>query len=279
MPSAIQHAKAEKLRALHRAPPILVLPNAWDPCSARLFEQAGFPALGTTSAGVAFSCGYPDGQRLPRAKMLQAIRSIAHAVSIPVTADIEAGYGSTIPEVVETIEGVLAAGAVGVNLEDAPPHLQGALADPEYQCGLIRAVREAASAAGLSPVLNARTDVYLEQIGDPAARFDEAVRRANAYRQAGADCLFVPGVRDSETIGRLARAIDGPLNILAGLGVPSAPELEQLGVARVSTGSGPMRATLALLQRIAAELKQTGSYAAFTGAAIPHAEMNRLFDR
>jgi 2-methylisocitrate lyase-like PEP mutase family enzyme len=144
------------------------------------------------------------------------------------------------------------------------------------QVGRVRAMRHAAEQARVPLVINARTDVFLLQTGEPESRLDESVRRANAYREAGADCLFVPGVRDGETIGKLARAIRGPLNILAGPGVPVAAELERLGVARVSTGSGPMRAALTQVRRVAEELKQRGSYASFTESVISYAEVNRL---
>ena len=269
-----QQAKAERFRELHRGPRILVLPNAWDAGSARLFEEAGFPAIGTTSAGIAASHGYPDGQRISRARMLEAVERIAGAVSVPVTADMEAGFGSTVEQVVETVKGVLGAGAVGINIEDAPVDAAGVLVEEAFQVGLIRAIRKAAPWL----VINARTDVYLKQIGEPGSRFEHAVRRANAYREAGADCLFMPGVRDAETIGRLVREIHGPINVLAGPGVPPAPDLERLGVARVSVGSGPMRATLGLVRRIARELREAGTYTAFTEGAVPYAEMNRMLE-
>ena len=271
-----QRAKAERLRALHH--PILVLPNAWDASSARIFEQAGFPALGTTSAGVALSLGYMDGQRASRDEMLEAVRRIAAAVEIPVTADMEAGFGDSIEEIVETMKGVIAAGAVGINIEDRPPGT-GVLIEEARQAETIRAIREAASEAGVPLVINARTDVYLASVGEPESRFEHPVRRANAYRGAGADGLFVPGVSDADTIQKLAQAIRGPINILAGPGVPSAPELQKLGVARVSSGSGPMRATMALTRRIAQELKERGTFATFTEHAIPYAEANRLFEK
>ncbi len=277
MPVETQQAKAEHFRRLHQAPPILVLPNAWDAGSARIFEQAGFPALGTTSAGVAFALGRPDGQRISRSEMLEAVRRITSAVHIPVTADIEAGYGKTIEEILDTVKGVIAAGAAGINIEDAPPDTDGVLLDLPYQVDLIAAIRRTAAEAGVPLVINARTDVYLAGVGEPEGRFEHAVRRANAYREAGADCLFVPGVRDATLIRRLAQEIRGPINILAGPGVPPAPELERLGVARVSSGSGPMRAALALIRQIAGELKEQGTFTGFTRDAIPYADANRLF--
>lgn len=266
--------KAARLRALHRGTSILVLPNAWDAASARVIEEAGFPAIATTSAGVAFSLGYPDGQRVGRDEMLAAVRRIAAVVHAPVTADIEAGYGETPEAVAETIRGVLAAGAVGVNLEDSwERDGRPVLADLVLQEERIRAAREAAEAASIPLVINARTDVFLHRLGDEA----EAVRRLNAYLRAGADCAFPILVRDPALIARLVGAIAGPVNILAGPGAPSIPELQRLGVARVSFGSALARAALGLTRRIANELKSAGTYGGFPEDAIPSPEANRLF--
>lgn len=271
-------AKALQFAELHRGPRILVLPNAWDAASARIFEAAGFSAIATTSAGIAFSLGRPDGQRVGRYQMLAVVKRITHLVSIPVTADMEAGYGGTPEAVADTARAVLEAGAVGMNLEDAASPEKNELADVSLQVERIKAVREAAASTEIGFVLNARTDVFLRAVGEPAERLDHAIRRANAYCAAGADCLFVPGVTDRETIGRLAREIQGPLNILAVAGAPPIAELQQLGVARVSVGSGPMRATLGLVRRIANELLQAGTYSSFTEGAIPYAEVNQLFE-
>ncbi len=256
--------KADTLRALHHGPSILVLPNAWDVASARIFERAGFPALATTSAGVAFALGYADGQQVSRAEMIEVVGRIARGVKIPVTADVEAGYG----DAVETARQGWAAGAVGLNFEDTLG--DGHLLDLAAWIVEIRA-------ATPGMVINARTDIFLDAIGDEATRFDRAVERLNAYRDAGADCLFAPGVRDRETIARLAKAVRGPLNILGGAGTPTVPELQRLGVARVSVGSGPMRATLGLVDRIAHELRDHGSYASFTEGALPYPEVNALW--
>jgi 2-methylisocitrate lyase-like PEP mutase family enzyme len=272
-----QRAKAQRFLELHTGGRLLVLPNAWDAGSARIFEQAGFHALGTTSAGVALSLGYPDGERVSRADMLEVVRRIASAVAIPVTADLEAGYGPTVNDAVETAKGAIAAGAVGMNFEDSTS--DDRLVDVAVNVERIRAVKKVAEAEGIAFVLNARTDVFLLQIGEPAGRFDETVRRANAYREAGADCLFVPGVTDAETIGRLVRAIKGPMNVLAGRGTPPTGELERLGVARVSIGGGPMRAALTLTLRIAQELAERGTYTSFTENALPLRDFNRLFER
>jgi len=276
MATMTQQAKAAVFRQLHQGPDILVLPNAWDVASARIFALAGFRAIATTSAGIAAALGYPDGRRIPRSEMIAVVERIARNVSLPVTADMEAGYGTTVAEVADTAQAVLAAGAVGMNFEDGTGHADAPLADISVQVEKIRAIREVAAAKGIPLVLNARTDVYLRAVGDPQSRFEHTVSRANAYRQAGADCLFIPGVSDAATIARLVHAINGPINILAVAGTPPIPELARLGVARVSMGSGPMRATLGLVRRIAQELLEQGTYIAFTEIAIPYAEVNHL---
>ena len=277
MKTSDQQAKAQQLGALHRGPRILVLANAWDAASARLFEAAEFPAIATTSAGIANSLGYADGQHVSRDEMLAVVKRIAGAVSIPVTADMEAGFGDSPKAIAVTTRAVIAAGAVGMNLEDRAPADRSVLFDVSLQVEKIKAVREAAASADVAFVLNARTDVFLLGVGEPASRLDHAIRRANAYRQAGADCLFVPGVIDHETIGLLAREIQGPINILAVPGSPPVAELEKLGVARVSVGSGIMRATMGLARRIAKELLESGTYLNLTDGTIPFAEMNQLF--
>ena len=270
-----QKAKADAFRARHRGPRILLLPNAWDVASARVLEEAGFGAMATTSAGIAFTLGYPDGQRISREEMLQVVARIATAVAVPVTADMEAGYGDRPEDAARTARGVMEAGAVGMNLEDGTDDRRHPLMDLPLQVEKVAAVREAARTAGLPIVLNARTDVFLLQVGPPEKRYDMALQRLAAFRDAGADCVFVPGLRDAEAIGRLVQDLQCPVNILAGPGFPSVPELEKLGVARVSLGSGPMRATLGLLRKMAEELKTTGTYQTMEGAPS-HADVNRM---
>jgi 2-methylisocitrate lyase-like PEP mutase family enzyme len=255
-----QSDKANLFRGLHNREHLLVLPNAWDVASAVIFQNAGAAAIGTTSAGVAAVFGYPDGQHIGRELMLDMVRRIASAVPIPVTADVEAGYDDPA----RTAIAVMEAGAVGMNLEDTMEEDPSSLADLAHQVAMIRTIR-----VETNLVINARTDVFLAGIGDPATRLEVAVERLKAYRDAGADCLFVPGVRDAETIGKLARAVHGPLNVLAVAGTPPIAELQRLGVARVSIGSGAMRATLGLTQRIAAELLGEGTYALMTEGAMP----------
>ena len=270
-----QKAKALAFRALHQGPKVLVLPNAWDVASARIFEEAGFGAVATTSAGIAFSLGYPDGQKIARDEMLARVARIARAVKVPMTADVEAGYGVRPEDAARTAREVIEAGAVGMNLEDSTGEPANPLVELSLQLEKIHAVREAALKTGVLLVVNARTDVFLLKVGPEEKRYDEAVRRLVAFRDAGAECVFAPGLSDAKTIERLARDVQCPLNILAGPGFPPLPELEKLGVARVSLGSGPMRATLGLVRRIAEELKSAGTYEALVGG-VPYAEMNEL---
>ena len=270
-----QADKAIQFRQRHRGPEVLVLPNAWDVASARIFEDAGFPAIATTSAGIAFSLGYPDGQRIPRDEMFARIARIAHAVKVPVTADIEAGYGSTPEDAASATRELIHTGAIGMNLEDTSGDPAHPLLDVALAVEKIRAARAAATELGVPVVVNARTDVYLLGSGDLEAQYSEASQRLIAYRDAGADCVFAPGLKDAETIGRLVKDVRCPLNILVGPGMPAIPDLEKLGVARVSLGSGPMRGTLGLLRRIAEELKRTGTYSALDGA-VPYADVNKM---
>jgi 2-methylisocitrate lyase-like PEP mutase family enzyme len=267
--------KATAFRALHHGPKALVLPNIWDVASARIVEEAGYPAIATTSAGVAFSLGYPDGEKISREEMLARVARIARAVKVPVTADVEAGYGPRPEDAAQTARGVIEAGAVGMNFEDGTEDPAHPLVDLSLQLEKIRAIRETALNAGVLLVLNARTDVYLRQVGPREERYDEAVRRLLAYRDAGAECVFVPGLRDPEVIRRIVQDVKCPVNILAGPGSPTIPELERLGVARVSLGSSPMRATLGLLRRMAEELKTSGTYQSLEGAPA-HAEVNKM---
>jgi len=273
----MQRERADIFRGLHRGPDILVVGSAWDAGSAVVFEREGFAAIATSSAGVAFSLGYPDGEIVPRDEMLAAVARIVRAVRIPVSADIETGYGRTPQEVSDTCRRVLEAGAIGVNLEDTTDDEAQPLVEAEQQAEKIRAVRAMADAFGVPLVINARTDVYWLELYDSATRVAETVRRANLYRAAGADCLFVPGRFDRDTLSRLVRDIDGPLNVLASAGTPPVAELAALGVRRVSQGSGPARAALATTQRVARELHQRGTYAAYTSDAMTYAAANQLF--
>ena len=269
MSAAPLQQQAARLLALHDRRQVLVLPNVWDVASARVVEEAGFPALATSSAGIAAVLGYADGEQIPRSEMLGMVARIARAVRVPVTADLEAGYGDAAQTVLLALE----AGAVGMNLEDGTA--QGRLRSVDEHAAEVRRARAAAEGAGVRFVINARTDVYLLGIGEPAARLAATVERARAYAEAGASCIFVPGVRDEATIAALAQAIPLPLNVLAGPGSPPLATLARLGVARVSVGSGLARAALTAARRAAVELRDSGTYS-FTEGILTHAQVNAL---
>jgi 2-methylisocitrate lyase-like PEP mutase family enzyme len=271
----VSASKAETLRRLHVEGPMLVLPNAWDAGSARIFVEAGFGALATTSAGIAFSLGYMDGERISRDEMLAAVARITRRVAVPVTADMEAGYGTTPNDVAETVRRVIDVGVVGMNLEDRVEEKH--LIDFPLAVDRVRAARAAADATGVPLVLNARTDAFEAPELRPEQRLAEAVKRGNAFSEAGADSVFVPFVADRDTIERLVQQIRAPVNILGTPNAPTLKELAALGVRRVTFGSAPMRSTLGLLRRMAREWKEKGTYGTIDAYGIPFAELQRLF--
>jgi 2-methylisocitrate lyase-like PEP mutase family enzyme len=255
---------------LHRAPGGFVIPNAWDAGSARILEQVGFPAIATTSAGIAWAHGVPDGGAIDLDTMLEQVERIVDAVECPVSADLESGYGRTAREVGDTVDWAASLGVVGANLEDQV----GGLLLPVGE-----AVERLAAARAAAPdgfVLNARTDTYMSGVDGDA--FAETVERAIRYAEAGADCVFVPGVADQDTIRRLAAEIPAPLNVVAGLTAPviDAPTLFSLGVKRVSVGGSLARATLSALERAGRELLDTGTLG-FMDGAIAYDDLQRRF--
>ncbi len=274
-----QAEKAESFRAMHDRQHILVLPNAWDAASARIFEAAGFSAIATTSAGLSHTAGYADGERIPRADMLTLVRWIASSVNVPVSADIESGFGEDDAALTATISAIIEVGAVGINLEDSRKTAQRELYSLDEAVARIRVARAAASRAGVPLVINARTDVFLLGVGDKSRRVDLAIERLNAYRRAGADCLYPIGYLDHDTIARLAREIDGPINVMGAPGVPSVSDLERLGVARVSTASGPARVAMTATMKLAEQLRRDGSFAVFGGDVMTPQAANALMAR
>lgn len=277
MSSQVQKERAAHFRQFHHGVPLLVLPNVWDAASARIVEQAGFRAVATTSSGVATALGYRDGQQISRDMLIDALARITRVVKCPVTADIEAGYGNSIEEVLQTVKAVIATGVVGINIEDSLIHQEKALADLSYQVELIKVLRELATSMDVPFVINARVDVFLLAIGEPESRFEYAVRRANAYLQAGADCIYPIGILDSMTIANLVKAIKGPINILGGPPQPTLLQLAQLGVARVSLAGGLMRSALGHVRTIARELLEHGTYASMNTEALSGSEFRSLF--
>jgi len=234
-------ARAERLRSLHHEPGVLVLPNAWDAASARALEGAGFPALATTSAGLVESLGHHDGEHAPVEEVLVAVARICGAVSVPVTADLEGGYGLE-PDAL--VEGLLDAGAVGLNLEDTDHRGPGPLLDAEVQAARLAGVKEAGRQRGVDVVLNARVDVHVRRAGPEEGRLAEAVRRGRRYREAGADCLYPILVADEAEIRVLVDETGAPVNILLRSGAPPVSRLAELGVVRATFGSGLMRTAM-----------------------------------
>jgi 2-methylisocitrate lyase-like PEP mutase family enzyme len=271
----LHRAKARHFRELHGGGAVLALANAWDVASARLVEQAGGAAVATTSAGVAWSIGAADGDRLARDRAIDLIARIVAAVDVPVTADIESGFAADPAGVTETIRCVLSAGAVGVNIEDVSYAAPTPLRPVAEQAERIAAARGAADAVDIPLFVNARIDTFLRQVGDPETRLADVLTRSAAYLAAGADGIFVPGVLDPATISVLVKEIPAPLNILAGPGSPGIRELAALGVARVSVGSAIAEAAYGLVRRATRELLSTGGYTELDGA-LDYGEFNTL---
>jgi 2-methylisocitrate lyase-like PEP mutase family enzyme len=298
--------KALRLLELHHASQPLVLINAWDAASAAMVEHCGLPAVATSSAALANALGFPDGQYLPWEQMLEAVTRVCSAVKVPVTADIESGFAADVATLETSITQIIQAGAVGVNLEDVMPANAAFKNDSAKQAGAnvrhgsplfplpeqiarIQVARRAAQTAGIHLVINARTDAYWQAGVEPAEAMRGTLERGKAYLQAGADCIFVPGLRKPDHIKTVIDHLHtvhqddvhwvAPVNILAGPGVPSIPELAKLGIKRVSYGSGPHRAAMGLLRRMAEEARTSGTYQALTEGAVPYEEINGLFGK
>jgi 2-methylisocitrate lyase-like PEP mutase family enzyme len=251
---------SETFRKMHHGPRLLLLPNAWDAMSARIFEAAGFPAVATTSGGLAWSLGFPDGEHAPWSEVVAATERIVRTVRVPVTADIEGGYGETPERVARSVAEIIRAGVVGINLEDSTPVTNMPVRSIEDSVARIRAARQAAQAADVPIVINARIDLYLKNVGDDATRFADTVRRGKAYMAAGADCLFPFGLTDPKIIAELVKALNAPINIVGRAGGPGVAELERLGIARISTASGPSLVIMSLTKQIAEELRTQGQF-------------------
>ncbi len=264
MVSNIQKEKAELFLKHHQDKEILVLLNSWDIGSSKVIEACGFKAIATTSMGIAASLGYPDCQVIQLSEMIEVIKGIVDGVKAPVTVDIEAGYGNSLNEIIGSVKKIIATGIVGINIEDSI-ELNPKLIDEMEFCERISAIRELSDSLGFHLVINARTDSFYVSSGSPQEKLSESIRRGNKYREAGADCIFVQPVWEKETISTLVKEINAPINILANPGIgggfpPSVSELQDLGVARLSLGSGLMKATLALIKKVADELSEKGTY-------------------
>ena len=276
--SEAQTTKGQVFKDLHSADGIFVMPNAWNAGSALMLQAAGFPAVGTSSAGIAFGLGLPDYEGvLTRQAALEETARIAGALRIPVSMDAENGYGHTPEEVAETIRLAAETGVAGASIEDyAAAYGTGDLYDRALSVERIEAAASAAAALPFPFTLTARAECYL--MGHPNP-FEESVTRVNLYREAGADCLYVPGVKDPETIGRLVKEVDGPVNVVMGLaGSPmSVSQLEDLGVKRVSIGGSLARATFGLIRRAAEEMRDRGTFT-YSEGQVPNGQLCRFFD-
>ena len=270
-----QASKAEEFRRLHDRGNVLVLPNAWDVPSARVFEDEGFPAIATSSAGMMVSLGYQDGEEIPKAEFLSAVRRVAEALSVPLSVDVVGGFGSTPEGAARTVRAVIGAGAVGVNIEDFV-HSSKELLPLEKQVARLRALVRLRESQKVHFVINARTDAFRFAPGDSEAKLKEAIRRAEAYRDLGADCVYPMGVTDAASISKFVGALDFPTNVMVRKGLPPVPELKRMGVARVSFGPSASYAAMGLLRRAAREVRAKGTYDTLLEGAITFDELNSL---
>lgn len=273
MENLTQKEKAELFLKLHHNKEVLVILNSWDPGSSKLIEASGFKAIGTTSMGISASLGYPDCQAIPFEEMYDAVKRIAKSVSVPVTVDIEGGFGKDVGQIVRNIEKIISTGIVGINIEDSIDRNPKLLEVDEF-CERISAIRKLSDSLGFHLVINARTDSFLAESGSPDGRIAESIKRGNKYREAGADCIFVPCVWEAEKISELVNGINAHVNILAnptnGTGLPpSIEDLKNLGVARLSVGSSLMKSTLALIKNVGDEMLQKGTYNNYSNALTP----------
>ncbi len=265
MVSTIQKEKAELFLKFHHDKEILVLLNSWDISSSKIIEASGYKAIATTSMGIAASLGYPDCQIIQLSEMMDVISGIVKNIKAPITVDIESGYGNNLNEIIDSVKKIIATGIVGINIEDSIDLSPNLIDEMEF-CERISAIRSLSDALGFHLVINARTDSFYTSTGTAKEKLNESIKRGNKYREAGADCIFVMPVSDKETIATLVKEINAPINILSNPGIgggilpPSVRELQDLGVARLSLGSGLMKATLALIKKVADELSEKGTY-------------------
>jgi 2-methylisocitrate lyase-like PEP mutase family enzyme len=272
---ASQKEKAEAFRALHHGDKILILPNAWDVPSAHIFENAGFPAVATSSAGMLVSLGYPDGEDIPKEEFLAAIRRIARVLTIPLSVDIVGGFGETTEKAVEFVHEVIDAGGIGINIEDFADETKE-LVLLDKQVAKLKAIRRQADSDGIPLVINARTDALWYGEGDNEAKLSEAIRRAVAYKDNGADCVYPMGLADASSISRFVKELNFPVNVMIRKGLPTIKELEKLGVKRLSFGPSASYAAMGFLKRVSKEVLMYGDYNGLIDGAISFDELNNL---
>ena len=267
--SESQVSRAKAFRELHAPGRIFVVANCWDAGTAKLLESCGAPALATTSAGVAWSHGWPDGNALPTSVLAATVAEIARVISVPLSVDFEGGYSNDPARVAEAIGPLLDAGAIGINLEDGTE-------SPDLMCAKIRALKAAAAKRGADLFVNARTDVYLRGLVPAERAESEAIARGRKYLDAGADGLFVPGVTNAATIRALVAAVPLPVNVLVAPGMPPVAELQSLGVRRVSVGSALTQGAYALVKRAATQVLKEGRYDVLLERTLTHRDLNAL---
>jgi len=273
-----QQQKCERFKRMHTEENILLLPNAWDAGTAALMESLGFLAIATTSAGIAFANGYPDNETMQREKMLAAVARIIERVDIPVSVDLESGYGNSAADVGDTVSQIIIAGGAGANIED----YKGKLLPIEEATERILAAKQAVDKSGLLFVLNARTDCFLRLKKMSVAEcLKQTIERAHAYIAAGADCIFVPGVTDKSMIATLVKEVKVPLNILgaySGTSAGSLSELSALGVKRVSIGGSLALLAFAEIKKTLETMKGEGTFE-YASKALTNAELNHIMDK
>ena len=260
---------AASFRQMHHAPETLVLPNAWDAGSARLIESLGAKAIATTSAGVAWAHGYPDGHFLPSHLLAATVSEIVRVVAVPVSTDIEGGYSDDLDDVERAVSRVIDAGAVGINIEDGTGTV-------DLMCGKIERARRAADRAGVKLFVNARTDVYLHSLAPEGGRVEVTLARASRYRSAGADGFFVPALVKAEEIRAIVAGSGLPVNVLVWPGLPDLAELQRLGVKRLSTGSGIARAMIENAAALTTSFLSTGRLEPAAAKVLTYAQINAL---
>jgi 2-methylisocitrate lyase-like PEP mutase family enzyme len=270
-----QAEKAERFRRLHDRREVLVLPNAWDVPSARVFEDEGFPAVATSSAGMLVSLGYPDGEVIPYKEFVAAVGRISRVLSVPLSVDVVGGFGDTPEGVARSVRAVIRAGAVGINIEDFV-HSTKELLSVEKQEARLKALIRLRESLKVPFVINARTDALRYAPGGDEAKMREAIARAAAYRDLGADCVYPMGLTDGASISRFVKALNFPTNVMVRKGLPPVPELKRLGVARVSFGPSASYAAMGLLKRASREVREKGSFDSLIEGAITFDELNSL---
>ncbi|WP_242144147.1 MULTISPECIES: isocitrate lyase/phosphoenolpyruvate mutase family protein [unclassified Bacillus cereus group] len=260
----------------HYQPTTLILPNAWDVMSAKTYQELGYKAIGTTSAGISASAGYLDGERIPFSEMFKVVKEITKSVDIPVSADIESGFSETIEGILENVKKLISIGVAGINLEDSIKSANTKIYEIAYQQEKIEKIKDLAIIEGVQLFVNARTDIYWLNLFNDKCRFAKTIERAKAYQDAGADGIFIPGVEDEDTIKMFVKEIELPINILVGRSTPKIQQLNSLGVSRLSFGSGAYRATMSALLEITEEVIKYGEYKRMMNNSFTYEKMMRI---